>query len=244
VIARRCHSALYWRSQRNFLLDVSHGSLARVQVRNRHSGCRAPRALRARGSPMSISILPNLDSSQMVQGSPRIPIFWSVRFVVRFSCPRPQCDGAACQGRLEAKKAGGLWWWPSAYRLFCWKAYTLALTQSGCALHWHASKTAPPDAELGGFPGDIARVDGAAGRGRRDESAARGISRLGERLREVGLWGAGVGGRGGAGPSRPLDPTGVKTNRGIHARPLLNDAMRRAAQPWPDQSSVIYLKES
>jgi hypothetical protein len=129
-------------------------------------------------------------------------------------------------------------------RLFCWKAYTLALTQSGCALHWHASKTAPQDAELGGLPGDFARVDGAAGRGRRDESAARGISRLGERLREEGLWGAGVGGRGGAGPSRTLDPTGVKTNRGIHARPLLNDAMLRAAQPLPDQSSVIYLKKS
>ena len=73
-------------------------------------------------------------------------------------------------------------------RLFCWKAYTLALTQSGGALHWHALKTAPPDAELGGPSGNMARVDGAAGRGRGGENAGRGISRLDERLREVGLW--------------------------------------------------------
>jgi hypothetical protein len=46
-------------------------------------------------------------------------------------------------------------------RLFCWKAYTLALTQSGVALHWHALKTATQDAELGVPPGDVARVDGA-----------------------------------------------------------------------------------
>jgi hypothetical protein len=84
--------------------------------------------------------------------------------------------------------AGGLRWWPSAYRLFCWKAYTLALTQSGIALHWHALKTAPPDAELGGPSGDMAQVDGAEGRGRRDERAGRGISRLGELLREEGFW--------------------------------------------------------
>ena len=51
----------------------------------------------------------------------------------------------------------------------------LALTQSGGALHWHALKTAPPDAELGGPSGDMARVDGAEGLGRRDESAARGV---------------------------------------------------------------------
>jgi hypothetical protein len=63
----------------------------------------------------------------------------------------------------------------AALRLFCWKAYTLALTQRGVALHWHASKTAPPDAELGAWPGDVERVDGAEGLGRRDESAARGV---------------------------------------------------------------------
>jgi hypothetical protein len=177
-------------------------------------------------------------------GLPRIPIFWRVRFVVRFSCPRSQCEGAACQGRLEAKKAGGFEWWPSAPRLFCWKAYTLALTQSGVALHWHALKTAPPDAELGGQPGDLARVDGAEGLGWRDESTGRGDSWRGERLGPGRLWGVGVGGRDEAGPSRTLDPTGVKTNGGIHARPLLNDAMLRAAQPLPDQSVVIYLKES
>jgi hypothetical protein len=114
-----------------------------------------------------------------VTGSPRTPIFWSVRFVLRFSCPLPQCEGGACQGRLEAKKAGGLEWWPLAPRLFCWKAYTLALTQSGVALHWHASKTANWDAELGVQPGDVARIDGAEGLGRRDESAGRRGSRLG-----------------------------------------------------------------
>src|SRR5262244_1249006 len=57
VISRRCHSALYWRSQRNFLPEVSSGSLARVQVHWQHSECRASRALRARGSPDSSSIL-------------------------------------------------------------------------------------------------------------------------------------------------------------------------------------------
>ncbi len=69
VISRRCHSALYWRSKRNFLPEVSHGSLARAQVLCWHSGCRALGALRARGSPPSHSILPDLDSSLMVQGS-------------------------------------------------------------------------------------------------------------------------------------------------------------------------------
>src|SRR5262245_34734119 len=69
MISRRCHSALYWRSKRNFLPEVSHGSLARVQVLCWHSGCRALGALRARGSPRSNSILPDLDSSLMVQGS-------------------------------------------------------------------------------------------------------------------------------------------------------------------------------
>jgi hypothetical protein len=110
-----------------------------------------------------------------VTGSPRTPIFWSVRFVLRFSCPRPQCDGAVCQGRLEAKKAGELRWWPSAPRLFCWKAYTLALTQSGCALHWHALKTATQDAELGGLPGDVGRVDGAEGRAGETRGLGEGV---------------------------------------------------------------------
>src|SRR5262249_57408662 len=45
----------------SFLPEVSPGSPARVQVLGRHSGCRAWGALRARGSPLSTSIL-------MVQG--------------------------------------------------------------------------------------------------------------------------------------------------------------------------------
>src|SRR6516162_7751284 len=61
VISRRCHSALYGCWLHNFLPEVSPGSLARVQVLGRHSGCRAWGALRARGSPLSTSIL-------MVQG--------------------------------------------------------------------------------------------------------------------------------------------------------------------------------
>src|SRR6266446_3759579 len=68
VISRRCRSALYGCWLHNFLPEVSHGSLARVQVLGRHSGCRAWGALRARGSPTSHSILPELDSSLMVQG--------------------------------------------------------------------------------------------------------------------------------------------------------------------------------
>src|SRR5215831_8358803 len=68
VIARRCHSALYGCWLHNFLPEVSPGSLARVQVLGRHSGCRAWGALRARGSPTSNSILPELNSSLMVQG--------------------------------------------------------------------------------------------------------------------------------------------------------------------------------
>src|SRR6476619_1475849 len=44
------------------------GSLAHVQVLLRHSRCRGELALRARGSPMSSSILPDLNSSLMVQG--------------------------------------------------------------------------------------------------------------------------------------------------------------------------------
>jgi len=68
VIARRCRSALYGCWLHNFLPEGSHGSLARVQVLGRHSGCRAWGALRARGSPTSHAILPELDSSLMVQG--------------------------------------------------------------------------------------------------------------------------------------------------------------------------------
>src|SRR5258706_1978271 len=72
VISRRCHSALYWRSQRNFLPEVSPGSLARVQVHWQHSECGASRALRARGSPTSNLILHELNSSLMVQGIPAV----------------------------------------------------------------------------------------------------------------------------------------------------------------------------
>jgi len=127
-------------------------------------------------------------------------------------------------------------------RLFCWKAYTLALTQSGVALHWHASKTAPPDAELGGLPGDVAQVDGAAGRGRRDESAARGISRLDERLREEGLWEAGVDGRGGSCPRMTIDPMGVTTHSGIHApKPWECCLFRHGSRPVCPEGSRILL---
>src|SRR6266568_1290214 len=68
VISRRCHSALYGCWLHNFLPEVSPGSLARVQVLGRHSGCRAWGALRARGSPLSHSILSKFGSSLMVQG--------------------------------------------------------------------------------------------------------------------------------------------------------------------------------
>ena len=68
MISRRCHSALYGCLVHDFLPEVSHGSLARVQVPARHSRCGASRALRASGSPPSHSILLDLNSSQMVQG--------------------------------------------------------------------------------------------------------------------------------------------------------------------------------
>src|SRR5215475_2588842 len=68
VISRRCRSALYGCWLQNCLPEVSHGSLARAQVLSRHSKCRAWGALRARGPPTSNSILPELDSSLMVQG--------------------------------------------------------------------------------------------------------------------------------------------------------------------------------
>src|SRR5262245_19783205 len=68
VIARRCHSALYGCWLHNFLPEVSPRSLARVQVLGRHSGCRAWGALRARGSPLSHSILSEFGSALMVQG--------------------------------------------------------------------------------------------------------------------------------------------------------------------------------
>jgi hypothetical protein len=68
VISRGCHSALYGCWLHNCLPEVSPGSLARVQVLGRHSGCRAWGALRARGSPLSNSILSEFDSSLMVQG--------------------------------------------------------------------------------------------------------------------------------------------------------------------------------
>jgi hypothetical protein len=68
VISRRCHSALYGCWLHNFLPEVSPGSLARVQVLGRHSGCRAWGALRARGSPLAYSILSEFGSALMVQG--------------------------------------------------------------------------------------------------------------------------------------------------------------------------------
>src|SRR5215510_2974283 len=71
MISHRCHSALYGCLVHDFLPEVSHGSLARVQVPARHSRCGASKALRARGSPPSHSILLDLNSSQMVQASQR-----------------------------------------------------------------------------------------------------------------------------------------------------------------------------
>src|SRR5215470_13373249 len=73
MISHRCHSALYGCLVHDFLPEVSHGSLARVQVPARHSRCGASKALRARGSPPSHSILLDLNSSQMVQG------IWNIR---------------------------------------------------------------------------------------------------------------------------------------------------------------------
>src|SRR4029453_9459925 len=68
MISRRCHSALYGCLVHDFLPEVAHGSVARVQVPARHSRCGASKALRPRGSPPSHSIVLDLDSSQMVQG--------------------------------------------------------------------------------------------------------------------------------------------------------------------------------
>src|SRR6516162_4774738 len=89
VISRRCHSALYGCWLHNFLPEVSPGSLARVQVLGRHSGCRAWGALRARGSPLSYSILSEFGSALMVQGLGSLeiddqlelhrPLHWQVR---------------------------------------------------------------------------------------------------------------------------------------------------------------------
>src|SRR5215831_10713274 len=70
MISHRCHSALYGCLVHDFLPEVSHGSLARVQVPARHSRCGVSKALRARGLPSSNSILLDLASSQMVQGTP------------------------------------------------------------------------------------------------------------------------------------------------------------------------------
>src|SRR5215471_19854667 len=74
MISRGCHSALYGCLMHNFLPEVSHGSLARVHVLCWHSGCRALGALRARGSPPSRSILSDLNSSLMVQGSGHLAV--------------------------------------------------------------------------------------------------------------------------------------------------------------------------
>jgi IS1 family transposase len=68
VISRRCHSALYRCLMHYFLLEVSHGFLARVQVLSWHSECKAWVVLRARRSPLSHSILSEFGSSLMVQG--------------------------------------------------------------------------------------------------------------------------------------------------------------------------------
>src|SRR5262245_54990566 len=71
MISHRCHSALYGCLVHDFFPEVSHGSLARVHVPARHSWCGASKALRARGSPSSNSILLDLASAQMVQGIQR-----------------------------------------------------------------------------------------------------------------------------------------------------------------------------
>src|SRR5215471_7602822 len=54
--SRGRYSARYGRSQRNFLQDVHHGTLARVQVPRRGSKHRAPMVLPAR-SPATISVI-------------------------------------------------------------------------------------------------------------------------------------------------------------------------------------------
>src|SRR5262249_10516154 len=100
VIARRCHAALYGCWLHNFLPEVSPGSLARVQVLGRHSGCRAWGALRARGSPLSHSILSEFGSALMVQGA------WAYRYPAKVS--------RHLQLRLEKL--------PTAIQAISWKA--------------------------------------------------------------------------------------------------------------------------
>src|SRR5262249_15168278 len=110
MISRRCHSALYGCLVHDFLPEVSHGSLARVQVPARHSRCGASKALRARGSPPSHSILLDLNSSQMVQGISTIYTYDSETFrlvhlltsrnAIAFpdDCPQPAPTGwPGCQ---------------------------------------------------------------------------------------------------------------------------------------------------
>src|SRR5262245_4923812 len=93
MISRRCHSALYGCLVHDFLPEVSHGSLARVQVPARHSRCGASKALRARGSPPSHSILLDLNSSQMVQG---------IRMNLRLDLPLAGLEGGARCGTAFA----------------------------------------------------------------------------------------------------------------------------------------------
>src|SRR5262249_3260908 len=95
MISHRCHSALYGCLVHDFLPEVSHGSLARVQVPARHSRCGASKALRARGSPSSNSILLDLASSQMVQGI-LMALLWLPAVLVLVWLP------AATRRRLDA----------------------------------------------------------------------------------------------------------------------------------------------
>src|SRR4029450_12096807 len=62
-LSRGCYSALYWRSQRNFLQDVHHGTLAGVQGPRRGSKHRAPMVLPARGPATIIVIASHLDGT-------------------------------------------------------------------------------------------------------------------------------------------------------------------------------------
>src|SRR5712691_12473768 len=85
-------------------------SLARVQVRWLHSRCRPFWALRARGSPRPNSILPDLDSSLMVQGLSHRPAPSSAstlrsRAIVATHAPiatGPWSDGRALDTRATA----------------------------------------------------------------------------------------------------------------------------------------------
>ena len=79
------------------------GSLTHVQVLLRHSRCRGELALRARGSPMSSSILPDLNSSLMVQGGRRAAAMWQLVWQHGCEVLRQRCDHHGRVGFRHAK---------------------------------------------------------------------------------------------------------------------------------------------